>query len=232
MVKYRIRKSFTSLFFFPIFLYLVIFLWYPFIYGIWMSAYDWVYIVTEEPKFIGFTNYIDLFTSPIFHEVLYVTSIYLTATIIQLILGLIAALILNELKRGKSIFAGILIIGYAIPEMASGSIWKFIFDANFGVLNYYLQTLGFIREYIPWLTNPNFCKIAITLANAWKHWPFIMLILLASLQGIPKDFYDAAKVFGANTWQRFRYVTLPQLKSAIIIATILRICWNLAKFFK
>jgi len=226
----RIHKYSPYLFFIPALIYLVVFLWYPFAFGIWMSFHDWVYILPEKPAFIGFDNYIHLFMSPIFHEVLRITGIYATATFINFILGLAAALILNEPIKGRSIFAGILMIGYAMPEMASGSIWKFIYDANFGILNYYLFNLGFIKSYIPWLVDPSFSLIAITLANGWKHWPFVALILLAALQGIPKDFYDAAKVYGANAWQRFRYITFPQLKSAILVALIIRMCWNLSKF--
>jgi ABC-type sugar transport system permease subunit len=195
-----------------------------------MSFHDWVYILAEHPDFIGLNNYIDLFTSPSYHEVLRVTAIYVTAVALQLLLGLIAALVLNEPIPGRSIIAGILIIGYAMPEIATGSIWKFMYDATYGILNAYLYDFGFIDRFIPWLADPTFALIAVTIANAWKYWPFILLILLAALQGIPKDFYDAAKVFGANAWQRFRYITLPQLKTAIILVLIIRISWNLSKF--
>ncbi len=195
-----------------------------------MSFHRWIYIVVQEPPFIGLTNYIELFNSPIFYDVLKVTGIYITATAIQLFLGLIAALVINEPIRGRSIIAGILLIGYAMPEMATGGVWKFMYDANFGILNVFLYDIGVIDSFIPWLTDSNFAAWAVTLANAWKFWPFVFLILLAALQGIPKDFYDVAKVFGANVWQRFIHITLPQLKTAIIVVLVLRISWNLSKF--
>ncbi|GBC74892.1 Inner membrane ABC transporter permease protein YcjO [archaeon HR06] len=229
MVKWRYNFS-TLLFFLPVIIYLFVFLWYPFIFGVWMSFHKWIYIIVQEPTFIGLTNYIELFRSPIFQEALRVTAIYVTATAIQLFLGLLAALVLNEPIKGKSVIAGLLIVGYAMPEMATGGVWKFMYDANFGILNVFLYDIGVIDRFIPWLTDPNFAVWAITLANAWKFWPFVFLILLAALQGIPKDFYDAAKVFGANAWQRFLYVTLPQLKTAIVVVLIIRIAWNLSKF--
>lgn len=219
-----------ALLFTPALIYLAVLLWTPFVYGTWMSFHNWIFILDRPPEWLGLTNYVRVVASPDFVEVMYNTLVYVTALGFQVFAGLVAALILNEKIPFKNVFAGIIIIGYTMPELASGGMWKLIYDPEFGLLNYYLLKWGIIDTKVPWLTNPDFALAAITLASAWKWWPFIFLILYAAVRGIPEELYDAAKAYGAGVWGRFRYVTFPQIKSALFVVIILRTAWNISKF--
>lgn len=182
-------------------------------------------------EFIGFANYFDLATNHTFQNAL-VRSIYFTAVEVAVILTLSlgAALLLNHPLGKHSFFRVVLIIPWALSPVANAVLWKWIYNANYGVLNFVLYSLGIVKEYVVWLGRPWLALNMILLADIWKGIPFITLLLLAGLQNIPNYLYRAAKLDGANTWQQFVHVTLVGLKTPLVISAVLQSIWALKVF--
>jgi multiple sugar transport system permease protein len=208
----------------PTLLMLVVLTGFPILYSIWLSFTDLILSRGPRGSFVGLENYAALFRNETFVASLWKTGYYsvsfLAAT---LVLGMLVALLLNQEFKGKSFVITCLLIPWAIPKVVNGLIWKWIYDGNFGILNAVLLKLGLIDQYKFWFGESPFLAIfLISFANTWKLMPFVALMLLAALQTIPRELYDAAKVDGANVFQRFAKVTVPQLKYSLIIIFILQ----------
>jgi ABC-type sugar transport system permease subunit len=145
-------------------------------------------------------------------------------------MALVAALALNQkFIPLKQVWRGIMLMPYAMPPVVTGAIWLYLLDPNMGMVMHYLQKFGIISQPIYWASDSTWAKVVITLVASWTFWPFMFLIILAQLQAVPERYYELAEVYGANLWQRFRTVTLPHIKGAMLTAVIIRIVWNLAK---
>jgi ABC-type sugar transport system permease subunit len=182
-------------------------------------------------EFNGITNYADLFTKPIFREALF-RSIYFTVVevIAVIVLALSVALMLNHPLGRPAFFRIVLLVPWALSPVANAVLWKWIYNANYGILNQALIGLGIINENIIWLGTPWLALNMILLADIWKAVPFIALLILAGLQNIPSYLYKAARLDGANAWQQFVHVTLPGLKTTIVISVVLQSIWALKVF--
>jgi len=212
----------------PTLAFLIFLIWLPFIQGIWMSFHNWPLI--GEPKWKGLENYRDFLAADYFWVVIKSTIFYSFSTALQLGMALVAALALNQkFIPLKQVWRGVMIMPYAMPPVVTGAIWLYMLDPNMGMVMYYLQKFGIISQPIYWASDATWAKIVITLVASWTFWPFMFLIILAQLQAIPESYYELAEVYGANLWQRFRTVTLPHIKGAMLTAVIIRIVWNLAK---
>ena len=212
----------------PTLAFLIFLIWLPFIQGIWMSFHNWPLI--GENKWEGLENYRDFLNADYFWVVIKSTVVYSFSTAIQLGIALVAALALNQkFIRLKQVWRGIMLMPYAMPPVVTGAIWLYMLDPNMGMVMHYLQQFGIISQPIYWASDPAWAKVTITLVASWTFWPFMFLIILAQLQAIPESYYELAEVYGANLWQRFRTVTLPHIKGAMLTAVIIRIVWNLAK---
>ncbi len=212
----------------PTLAFLIFLIWLPFIQGIWMSFHNWPLI--GENKWEGLENYHDFLNADYFWVVIKSTIVYSFSTAIQLGIALVAALALNQkFIRLKQVWRGIMLMPYAMPPVVTGAIWLYMLDPNMGMVMHYLQKFGIISQPIYWASDPAWAKVVITLVASWTFWPFMFLIILAQLQAIPESYYELAEVYGANLWQRFRTVTLPHIKGAMLTAVIIRIVWNLAK---
>jgi ABC-type sugar transport system permease subunit len=189
-------------------------------------------LVGQPPKFIGLNNYIRLFTSdPIFLRVCLNTVLYSAVTVFfKLILGMGVALLLNQRFRFRGLIRGIMLLPYVTPDLVVGITWKWIFDATFGVLNYILISLNLIQMNIAWLANAWIALGAIAIANIWRGFPFFGICLLAGMQAIPADQYEAAEMDGANIFQQFWNITVPALKSVIMVTTVLSTIWTFNDF--
>jgi multiple sugar transport system permease protein len=141
---------------------------------------------------------------------------------LELLLGLAIALVLNQSFRGRGIVRTIAIIPWALPTAVMGLAWAWIFNDQFGVVNDILQRLGLIDTGINWLGEPSLAMVALIIADVWKTTPFISIILLAGLQSISQDLYEAHAMDGANYWQSFYQITLPLLLPQILIALLFR----------
>lgn len=182
-------------------------------------------------QFNGVNNYAELLTNQLFREALF-RSIYFTlAEVIAVIfLALIVALMLNHPLGRHAFFRVVLLVPWALAPVANAVLWKWIYNANYGILNQILVGLGLIEKSVVWLGSPLLALNMILLADIWKAVPFIALLLLAGLQNIPSYLYKAARLDGANTWQQFKFVTLPGLKTTLIISIVLQSIWALKVF--
>ena len=173
-------------------------------------------------RMVGWENYIDLLGDPVALAAIRTTLIFIGVTVsLELVFGLVIALVLNEAFRGRGLLRAVVLIPWAIPTVVSSQMWRFIFNDRYGLANLMLFGADTSRYLAP-LADPYFALIAIMIAEIWKTTPFAALILLAGLQGIPDDLYEAANVDGATPWQKFRHVTLPLLRPALLLALLFR----------
>ncbi len=182
-------------------------------------------------QFIGLANYAELLTNQSFLDALF-RSVYFTVVevICVLVFAMLVALLLNHSIGRHAFFRVVLLIPWALAPVANAVLWKWIYNANYGVLNYILVSLGLIEKNVVWLGKPWLALNMILLADVWKAIPFIALLLLAGLQNIPGHLYRAARLDGANAWQRFVYVTLPGIKTTIVISVVMQSIWALKVF--
>jgi multiple sugar transport system permease protein len=190
-------------------------------------------IVQENSVFAGFANYTKVLTDADFLAAIKNTAIFISvSTAAHLVLGLAFAMMLNtQLLSGvtKAVFRIVYILPWLFTIAVIAVIWRLLLDPS-GVVNYVLHTLGVIQQGVNWLGDPSTALWAVTFANIWSGYPFFMISLLAGLQGIPGELYEAAGVDGANWFQRFLHVTLPQLRPVIISMAVLDLIWTSQQF--
>jgi len=182
-------------------------------------------------QFIGFDNYITLTENKLFREALF-RSVYFTVTevIAVMLLALLVALMLNHPLGRHAFFRVVLLVPWALAPVANAVLWKWIYNANYGILNTLLLGMGWIDQSIVWLGKPWLALNMILIADVWKAVPFITLLLLAGLQNVPSYLYRAARLDGANAWQQFVHVTLPGIKTSLVISIVLQSIWALKVF--
>lgn len=197
---------------------------YPFIYSLYLTVMDlnilrpWV-----GPQFVGLENFRDMFTNEYFLGAMWRTVYFATASIVTGIpVAFAFAILLNQRFPLRGIARAILLVPWAIPGVVNGIIWLQIYDANHGALNGVLGQAGVIGSYIPWLTKPALALPLVIIADVWQSTPGLTLLLLAGLQTIPRDLYEAAETDGASPWQAFRYVTLPLLRPMALVVIVLK----------
>lgn len=202
---------------------------YPVAYSIWLSLLD-KHSFFPQQRFIGLENYLYLWHDPEFWTSFWLGLVYsFWAILFQLILGVVAALILNESFVGRGLVRGIVLFPYMIPTIVAVILWKWLLNDTYGVVNYWLLALGIVRDPISWLDTDNimFSTIAMSI---WQFFPFVLLSILARLQTIPEELYEAAKVDGASALRRFTHITLPQLRGILFVVILLRSIWMFTKF--
>jgi multiple sugar transport system permease protein len=173
-------------------------------------------------KMVGWENYLDLWTDPVAWQALRTTLIFVGVTVpSELLLGLGMALVMNEAFRGRGVLRAIVLVPWAIPTVVSSQMWRFIFNDRYGLFNFVLFGGDTARYFAP-LADPRFAMLAIMAAEIWKTAPFAALIILAGLQTISDEVYEAASIDGATSWQKFRHVTLPLLWPALLLALLFR----------
>ncbi|HEV8636474.1 MAG TPA: sugar ABC transporter permease [Chloroflexota bacterium] len=196
---------------------------YPIIDAFWLSLHRFNLRRPEVFDFVGLQNYVDVVTSDLFITSLAVTLLFtFWSTVGVLVLALGAALVANEKTPEQPILRALLLLPWAMPGVVTALMWKWIFHPQAGALNGLLYSLGLIPKYRSWLMSPDTSYLSIITANIWNSMPFSVLVLLAALQAIPSELYDAAKVDGADAIGRFRFVTLPWLIHPILIVLIVQ----------
>jgi len=210
-------------------LFLLAFVGYPFIYGIWLSLEDRE--VARSATFVGLANFIDDARDPVFWQVVRNTFVYtFAATILKAAGGLALALVLNQNFRMKNLVRALVLLPFIVPTVLSTIAWMWILDPAFSVINWFLVHVGVPRPGPSWLGNPYLAMGSIIVVNTWRGLPFYAITLLAGLQTIPGDLYEAATIDGATSWHRFRYVTLPLLRPVILIVTMFSVIFTFADF--
>jgi multiple sugar transport system permease protein len=196
---------------------------YPVAYGIWISLFN-KHSFFPEQNFIGLANYVAVFADEEFWRSLKLGLIYsLTTIALQLVLGVGAALLLNEAFAGRALVRAVAIFPYVIPTVVAVIVWKWLLNSQFGLVNYLLGVP------VSWMGR-DWIMVSLIIVSVWQFFPFVLLAVLARLQTIPTELYDAAKVDGANAFYRFIHITLPQLASVLFVVILLRSIWMFTKF--
>lgn len=196
---------------------------YPIARAFWLSLFTQNLGTKLQPVFSGLDNYVRMAGDGRFWQSFWTTTVFTTISVLlELLLGMGIALVLNQQFFGRSLVRTSAIIPWALPTALIGLAWAWIFNDQFGVVNDILLRLGLIKSGINWLGHPTLAMIAVICADVWKTTPFISILLLAGLQSISPDLYEAHAIDGATPWQSFRQITLPLLLPQILIALLFR----------
>jgi multiple sugar transport system permease protein len=205
----------------PVIIIIGLFTIYPLIHALRMSVYQYLLTRPNAHPFVGLRNFEEVVTSYYFKNSMTVTAIYTVAAVSGVIVfGLGVAMLLNSKIRTAAILKVVILLPWALPAVVSGLLWKWILNADFGILNGLLYAVGIIDSYIPFLADPTLAKVSLIMAHIWKEGPLAAIFFLAGLQLIPEEFYEAAKIDGGGGWRIFRHVTLPLLRPTILVVAV------------
>ncbi|MBI1734937.1 MAG: sugar ABC transporter permease [Candidatus Rokubacteria bacterium] len=205
---------------------------FPLVYSFWLSLRNFDLSVGPDSDFVGVANYVEALT----RDGRFLSSIWNTAIIIgpslvlELLLGLGLALLLARVGRGRPIVTALLAIPAMVSPVMAAMAWRMMLGVKYGAVNNLGRQLGIIDVYFDWFSSPLISIVAIVLVEVWHNSAFMMLVLLAGLQSIPQDVYDAAKADGADGWRSFWYITLPLLKFTMFVGLMIRLI-DLTKLF-
>lgn len=206
----------------PALLIIVLFTIYPVFYNLDLAMHRNVLTQPGRHPFIGLDNFTAVLTSPYFLISMKNTVQFTAVSVVGVaVLGVLIALLLNERFAGAPVLQVLILIPWAIPVVMAGIIWRWMFAGNVGVINGALYSFGIIDSYISFFGNPTTAMLALVVARLWKDVPLAAILLLASLQVIPRELYDAVKIDGGGAWASFRYVTLPFLRPTFAVILIL-----------
>lgn len=195
------------------------------------SSFYRIVTVTRKETFVGLNNYAKLLSDPNFWESLERSVIWSVGAIsTQMVFGIAVALVLHKAIRGRSFVRGLVLFPYLVPAIVAVLIWRWAFSDTVGVANWILvDYLGVIDQPVPWF-DPGWVMFSIIIMSLWKYLPYWALFVLARLQTLPPELIDAAKIDGANSWQQFRYITLPWIMPVVIVLLVLRSIWAFNEF--
>jgi multiple sugar transport system permease protein len=226
----QIRKNWSAyVFLMPGLIHFVIFTLFAVGFAFYISFHEWNIIRPEKP-FVGLENYQRLLGDARFHRAVLNTMIFLVGVPLNLSVALAVALLLNTKIRGQALFRTMFYLPVVTPLVVAAIIWKWVYQGDYGLLNYYLLQFGIIKEKIYWLADPNLALPALILMGIWIGTGSPMVIYLAGLQSIPEDMYDAAKVDGASAWQRLLYITIPLLRPTTFFLVVTNIIYTFQIF--
>lgn len=216
------RRMEPVLFISPAFIVIGVILVYPLGYSLWLSFHEWTLRgFRDGVPFVGLQNYIDLFTNPDFINSLRVTAEFVIFAVgIEFILGMGLALLLNHDLRGKHFIRAMVLLPMMCTNVVIGLTWRLLLNYEFGLVNYYLRVIGL--GPVEWLSKPAMALPAVILVDVWNTTSFVALLLLAGLQALPEEPFEAARIDGASAWQSFTYITLPLLRQTILVVLLWR----------
>lgn len=194
---------------------------YPFLYAVWISLTD-LKIAAPATKFVAFANYGRLFADETFRRTLQNTVTYAGGSVLfSLIFGMAMALGLNRIKRGRDSVAAVMMIPWVIPTVISTLVWYWMFNPLTGILNYILMNLHFVSRPVEWLSAPAMAMLSVVVVRAWRTIPYFGVTILAALKNVPKELYEAAIIDGAGPINVFRHVTIPSIRSVLLLTSAL-----------
>ncbi|GAA4110832.1 carbohydrate ABC transporter permease [Aminobacter aganoensis] len=180
-------------------------------------------LVGTEGNFVGFDNYAKMLSGSNFQRTLVTTTWFAVISVAaEMVLGVLAALLLNQQFRGRTLLRALMILPWALPTVVNATLWRLIYNPEYGALNAALTQIGLLDAYRSWLGEPNTALAALIVADCWKNFPLVALIALAALQAVPRDITAASMVDGAGPLARFRFVILPYLVGPLLVALVLR----------
>ena len=223
------RTVLSVLFMLPAATLLLAFLTYPLVLGVWMGFTD--VKIGRPGVFIGLENYISLFNDGVFLLSVFNTIVYtVVATVLKFGLGLWLALLLNHHVPFKAYVRAFVLLPYIIPTVLSAIAFWWIYDAQFSIISWALSQMGLLDAYIDFLGKPWNARWSVIAANVWRGIPFVAICLLAGLQTISPSLYEAAALDGANSWQRFRHVTVPMLMPILAVVLTFSVLFTFTDF--
>jgi multiple sugar transport system permease protein len=215
----------------PALLAITLLVGYPIAYSFWISLHRYNLKRPGIFRFVGWGNYAEIVASPEFWSALLITVEFTAlAVLLVVVFAILVALLLNEPFPGRGVVRTLILIPWAIPPVVNGLMWQWIYDSNVGALNGLLYSLGFIHEYRGWLSEPTYALLALISAHVWNLLPLAVILLLAALQGIPSDLYDAGRVDGCNSWNLLVHVTLPWLAQPLLVVLVLQTMYAIRVF--
>lgn len=192
-------------------------------------AYTGLLSVTDgDGTFVGLKNFAAVLKPRVTTQAFLNTIVWVLGSIVfQMILGIATAILLNQNFRGRGVLRAVTLIPWVVPSIVAATTWAWMFHTEFGIINYMLTGPGLIEKPIGWLTNKDTVMPVLIAINVWKLFPFVAIMILAGLQSIPNDLYEAARVDGANFWHEVWYIMLPSVRPVIVAVTLLLVIWGL-----
>lgn len=201
---------------------------WPLIQAIILSFHD-VQPMTLRTRFVGLQNYVQIFGDPDFWNALINNFIWLGGSLfMQMTLGVMFALLMNRQLPGRGLARALILFPYMLPVVVTALVWHWMLEPLHGIINYGLQTLGFAGH--DWLGSMPEAMISVVTVGSWRVFPFVVIVVLARLQSIPPQLYEAAAVDGASSWSRFWDITMPQLGNVLFAVVLLRAIWDFREF--
>jgi multiple sugar transport system permease protein len=217
----RYDQRSAMLFLVPMMAVLAVVAVFPVVYSFWVSLFDLKLTRPHRAPFVWFDNYARIFQDTQFWESVTRTASFTVMSVTAImVIATLMALLLNEEFRGRRFLSAMLLVPWAIPYVANGLMWKWIYDSGYGALNGLLYQLDFIDKYMVWLGDTDKTLALIANAFVWKEVPLATILLLVTMKSIPADLYSAAKVDGANVWKRLLHITLPSLRPGMALVVI------------
>lgn len=208
----------------PMLLVMLLLTAWPLLRTIWLSFTDAALIGSgETPAWIGLENYLYALSDPDFRASIWRTLYFtLVSVTVEGIIGVLVALLLNQKFIGRNVLRVLVILPWALPTIVNAMMWRLNFNPDYGSINALLNQLGIIDGYRSWLGSPEAALNAVMFADIWKNYPLVTLLVLAALQSIPEDLFEAARLDGASAWRRFRAITFPAIVAPLGVALVLR----------
>jgi multiple sugar transport system permease protein len=205
---------------------------FPLIYSFYLSLQDFDLSVGPEYEYVGGRNYVEaLFKDPRFLGSVWNTAVIIVPSLaVELLLGLGIALLLSRVVRGRPIITALLAIPAMVSPVMAAMAWRMMFGVKFGAINNLGRQLGILDVYFDWFASPVLAVTTVVLVEVWHNTPFMMLVLLAGIQSIPQELYEAARADGATPWQSFWSITLPLLRFTMAVGVMIRLI-DLTKLF-
>ena len=223
-------RSLAILLVIPSMIVITVFALVPLLEGLYSSFFQ-IDAATLRMKFIWLQNFQWLLSGSLFWQSLGRSVVWVvSATGMQAILGIAIALLLHQELVGRNMGRGLVLFPYLVPAIVISLTWRFILDPTMGIFNRMLMDFGLINRPIGFLSNPHTAMLFVIIGGIWKYTPFVVLMTLARLQVIPLELEEAARIDGANSWQVFRFITLPWLSPVIIVTMLLRTVWTFRQF--
>ena len=208
----------------PMLLVMLLLTAWPLLRTIWLSFTDAALIGSgETPAWIGLENYLYALSDPDFRASIWRTLYFtLVSVTVEGIIGVLVALLLNQKFIGRNVLRVLVILPWALPTIVNAMMWRLNFNPDYGSIDALLSQLGIIDGYRSWLGSPEAALNAVMFADIWKNYPLVTLLVLAALQSIPEDLFEAARLDGASAWRRFRAITFPAIVAPLGVALVLR----------
>jgi ABC-type sugar transport systems, permease components len=227
----RLRAAMPYFLVAPAALYLLLFMAYPLLKELQLSFTNTSLLSPGDGDIVGLANYAQVIADPEFAKSLWITVLYAAGSVVGALgLGLGAALVMNQPTRGRVLIRSAITLPWAAPPIAVALIFAWMFNNQYGIINFLLAKAGIIESYQQWFDNQDLALVALLLVTIWMTFPICALILLAAMQSIPRELYEASKVDSASALNRFKYVTIPGIRPTLYVITLLLTIWALRRF--